>query len=267
MIHRLVRLFRMRLSAMNGIAALGGYCLFPGVRRLDHMLASGIGVTLLAMGGAALNQVLEQDIDTLMFRTRGRPLPMGEMAPLFAAIIGGGAIVGGCALLYMAGGSLPTMLGLVALGWYLIVYTPLKRRTSLALLPGALCGAVPPLIGWCLAGGWSGDFRIVILAGLLFIWQIPHFWLLQKRHAEDYRRAGIPLFTIRPWHFGLWLVALTSTALMLPAFGIIGHHAAYWYGTSLSLLLVMSMRRREHSLFPYLNLFPVLVTLTLFIQG
>ena len=264
---RVSRLFRVPLALMNGIAALGGYCLFPGPRSGAGMLAACGGVTLLAMGGAALNQVLECDIDGLMTRTRLRPLPQGEMTPSAAVFIGCGASVLGCSILFTASGLQPVLLGLTALAWYLVVYTPLKRRTPLALPLGALCGAVPPLIGWCLAGGGLTDFRIIALAGMFFIWQIPHFWLLQIRHAEDYRRAGIPLFPIRPGIFGLWFVALTASALMLPAFGIIGRQAAYWYGLFPTLLLIMVLCRWERPLFSYLNLFPVLVTLTLLVQG
>jgi len=266
MIGRLTRLFRLPLSLMNGIAALGGYCLFPAPRSVDAMLIVCSGVTLLAMGGAALNQVLEHDIDALMTRTRLRPLPRGEMTPAAATSIGCCSIIAGGAMLFTAGGLLPVLLGLSALAWYLAVYTPLKRRTPLALPLGALCGAVPPLIGWSLAGGDPSDFRIITLAGLFYLWQIPHFWLLQKRHADDYRRAGIPLAEIRPGLFGLWLVALAATALMLPAFGIIEYNAAYWYGLFPSLLLIMALCRGERSLFSYLNIFPLLVTLTILIQ-
>ena len=261
----LSRLFRPPLALMNGIAALGGYGLFPGPRSGESMLAAWAGVTLLAMGGAALNQVLERDIDALMTRTRLRPLPRGEMTPAVATSIGCGVIFAGCAVLFTAGGLPPVLLGLAALAWYLAVYTPLKRRTPLALPLGALCGAVPPLIGWCLAGGEATDFRIITLAGLFFIWQIPHFWLLQERHAADYRRAGIPHFAIRPGLFSLWLVALTATALLLPAFGVIGHQAAYWFGLFPFILLILALCRCERPLFSYLNVFPVLVTLTLLI--
>jgi protoheme IX farnesyltransferase len=266
MIFRLSRLFRLPLALMNGIAALGGFCLFPAPRSGETMLFTFTGVTLLAMGGTALNQVLERDLDALMTRTLMRPLPRGEMTSAAASAIGCGVIMAGSAVLFTAGGLLPVLLGMAALAWYLAVYTPLKRRTPLALPLGALCGAVPPLVGWCLAGGDPTDFRIITLAGLFFIWQIPHFWLLQKRHADDYRRAGIPLFAIRPGLFGLWLVALTATALMLPAFGIIGCQAACWYVLFPIILLTMALCRCERSLFPYLNLFPVLVTLTLLIQ-
>ena len=102
---------------------------------------------------------------------------------------------------------------------------------------------------------------------MLYLWQVPHFWLLQARHADDYRRAGIPLFAVRPGQFGLWLVALTATALMLPAFGIIGHQAAYWYGFFPVFLLIMVLCRFERPLISYLNLFPVLITVTLLVQG
>lgn len=267
MISRLTRLFRPPLALMNGIAALAGYSLFPALRSVENMLAACVGVTLLAMGGTALNQLLERDLDALMVRTRQRPLPRGEMTPVAVAVTGAGVITAGSVLLFAAGGLLPVLLGLAALLWYLAVYTPLKRRTPLALPLGALCGAVPPLIGWCLAGGDPTDFRIIILAGLFFIWQIPHFWLLQRRHAADYQRAGIPFFTIRPELFGLWLVALTATSLMLPAFGVIGHNTAYWYALIPSCLLVMALCRCERPLFSCLNLFPMLVTLTLFVQG
>ena len=231
------------------------------------MMIACSGVTLLAMGGATLNQVLERDIDALMTRTDQRPLPRGEMTPTVATAIGFGIILAGSALLLTADGLLPALLGLSALVWYLAVYTPLKRRTPLALPLGALCGAVPPLIGWCLAGGNPSDFRIVTLSGLFFIWQVPHFWLLQSRYGDDYRRADIPLYAIRSGHFGIWLVALTAAALMLPAFGIIEHQTAHWYGLFISVLLVAGLCRRERIIFSYLTLFPVLVTLTLFIQG
>jgi protoheme IX farnesyltransferase len=190
----------------------------------------------------------------------------GELTAAAATSIGCAVIMAGCAVLFTIGGTLPVLLGLAALAWYLAIYTPLKRRTPLALPLGALCGAVPPLIGWCLAGGDPTDFRITTLAGMFFIWQIPHFWLLQQRHADDYRRAGMPLLAIRPGHLRLWLVALTATALMLPAFGLIGYVGACWLSLFLSILLATAVCRREPPLFTCLNIFPALVTLTLFVR-
>jgi protoheme IX farnesyltransferase len=267
MIRRLYRLFRMPLSLMNGVAALAGYCLFPGPQNISAMLIACGGVTLLAMGAAALNQVLDRDIDALMTRTRLRPLPRGEMSLATAIFLGCAPVCAGSSVLFRDGRPVPALLGLAALAWYLAVYTTLKRRSSLALPLGALCGAVPPLIGWSLAGGDLTDYRIITLSGMFFLWQIPHFWLLQKRYSDDYLRAGIPLFSFRPGLFGIWIVALTSAAMMLPVFGIIGHRAAYWYCFFTVVLVIAALCRSERPLFPALNLFPVLVTLTLLIQG
>ena len=261
----LFRLFRPRLALLNGVAAMAGYLLHPAA---VHAASLGVlvgGVALLAAGGSAVNQVLERDLDRLMVRTNRRPLPRGDLTPFSGALVGSIAIMGGLVLLAAGGGTRPALFGAAALGWYLAVYTPLKRRTSLALALGAVCGAVPPLIGWCLAGGNPGDYRIMLLAGLLYLWQIPHFWLFQRRHAADYRTAGIPLFypSVREAGlFWLWMFALTVAAMLLPAFGIVGQHAAFWYAVFPLPLAVISLARSERFLFPYLNLFPLLVTVT-----
>ena len=263
MIRRLSRLFRWKLSLMNGVAALGGALLLPAPRDAVALGAAWGGVTLLAMGASALNQVLECDLDRLMQRTERRPLPRREMTPAAAAALGGGSVLSGLVLVASVGGWVTLLLGVLALFWYLAVYTPLKRRTSVALLLGAISGAAPPLLGWCAGGGAALDFRILLLCGLLYLWQIPHFWLFQQRHAADYRRAGLPLMTFRQGLLGLWLVALLAAALLLPAFGLVGRHMFPWYGALPLLLLTVWMSRSERLRFSCLNLVPLLVTLAL----
>jgi protoheme IX farnesyltransferase len=272
MITALSKLFRPRLALLNGVTALGGYCLFPAPIRAATLLTALCGVTLLAMGGSALNQLLDRDIDALMTRTMQRPLPQGRLSATTVVLLGAGTILAGLVPLIVSGGRLALLLGVAALAWYLAVYTPLKRRTTLALPIGALCGAFPPLIGWSLAGGEPADYRIIILAGLLFIWQIPHFWLLQERHEADYRLAGIPLIGTknkpagRDVLFWLWMIAFIAGAMLLPAFGIIGRPAALWYAAfPLPLILLALMRSRL--LFTCLNLFPVMVTLVLLFRN
>jgi heme o synthase len=263
------RLFRLRLALMNGVAALGGYLLFPGNAEPVQLGLLGTAVALLACGGSALNQVLERDLDRLMERTKDRPIPRGDLLPAAATLLGAACLLAGLALLAVAGGTLPALLGAAALFWYLAVYTPLKRRTPFALAIGALCGALAPVIGWSVAGGSPADFRVMLLAGILYLWQIPHFWLLQRRHAEDYRRAGFPLFAPPAEGrgpsplFRLWMVALIAAALMLPAFGMIGRPAAPWCAAILLPLVVTCFRRFEPARFACLNLFPLLVTLAL----
>ena len=270
MLTLLPKLFRPRLALLNGVTAAGGYCLFPATIHAGTLLAAFCGVALLAMGGSALNQLLERDIDALMIRTRLRPLPQGRLSAADVVLAGSCVILAGLALLGVTAGLLPALLGGVALIWYLAVYTPLKRKTPMALLLGALCGAFSPLIGWTLAGGSPTDFRIIILAGLFFIWQIPHFWLLQERHEADYLRAGIPLFRIESMPlnqnllFLIWLIAFVAATMLLPAFGLIGRSAAPWYAAFPVLLIFLALMHSRRFLFTYLNLFPLLVTLTLF---
>jgi len=223
MIRALSLLLRPRLALLNGVAAVGGYLLFPAEPRGLALSAAFCGVALLAAGGSAINQVLERDLDRLMARTRLRPLPQGQLTPAAATFIAAGLILLGLMLLGAVGGLLPMLIGAAALAWYLVVYTPLKRRTPLALMIGALCGALPPIIGWCLAGGNPADYQAVLLAGLLYLWQIPHFWLLQRRHADDYRNAGIPLFggsEIHAGFMGVWIMALIAAADAARAQGI-----------------------------------------------
>ncbi len=271
MIRALISLFRVKLSLLNGISALAGYLLFPSPIQLLPALAACAGVSLLAAGGSALNQVLERDLDGIMARTRMRPLPQGTMTPVGASVAGGVVIIAALLLLFTAGGAVPALLGAAALLWYLAVYTTLKPKTSLALPLGALCGAFPPLIGWTLAGGHPGDYRIITLAGLLFLWQIPHFWLFQRRHADEYKQAGIPLFgnagtTGLSSFFWLWMAAFCAGAMLLPAFGLIARPGALWYALFPLPILFLALFRSGNLLFPYINCFPLLVTLLLVIQ-
>jgi protoheme IX farnesyltransferase len=272
MIRELCRLLRPRLALLNGIAALGGYLLFPAEPGKVALAGVLCGVTLLAAGGSALNQVQERHIDRLMARTQNRPIPRGDLTPAAATFAGLVTILAGLTALLAAGGWLPAVLGLAALAWYLGLYTPLKRRTSLALAVGALCGAFSPVIGWCSAGGNPVDFRVLLLAGLLYIWQIPHFWLFQRRHSEDFRRAGIMQFgtrgngTASPGLCKIWIVALLAGAMLLPAFGIIDRHIAFWFAAFTLVLALVSRIRSESAIFCCLNLFPLLVTLAIFAQ-
>ena len=271
MIAALQSLFRLRLALVNGAAALGGYLLFPARVDLAAVCALFTAVVLLAAAGSALNQVWERDLDRQMQRTCRRPLPTGRLARRTAVLLAAGCLASGATLLAFFGGPLPALLGLAVIVWYLAVYTPLKRRTQFALAVGAVCGAAAPVIGWCFAGGSPADFRVVVLAGVLYLWQVPHFWLLQQRHAEDYRRAGIPLFAPAAGGRGaaslcrLWLAAMLAAAMMLPAFGVLSGSAALWGAVFCVPLLLTACKRSEPALFVCINLFPVLLTLALFV--
>jgi protoheme IX farnesyltransferase len=184
------------------------------------------GVFLLSGGASVLNQIQERRYDALMRRTRFRPIPAGTVSLTQAWCTAGILIAAGESVLGFF--SLPAAaLGLVTLFWYNGVYTPLKRVTPFAVLPGALVGAVPPVIGWVLGGGVPFDRQIGAIAFFFFLWQIPHFWLLLLVHPGDYERAGFPsvasLFSRRQLVriVSIWMLAAAVACLVLPIFGAI----------------------------------------------
>lgn len=220
------RLTRLPLSTAVAVSTLAGFYLHPGAN--GSWLPAVAGVYLLAAGCSALNQVQEQKTDALMERTRNRPVAAGRLHPAAALAIAVALLASGLATVAQTGSLTAVLLGAFSALWYNAVYTPLKKRTPFALLPGALCGALPPLVGWTAAGGSPADPLIVLLAGLFFLWQIPHFWRRSLRWRDDYRRAGLPvasdLFSeeqnrrvLGSWIFSLAVGALATLLFALPA--------------------------------------------------
>lgn len=158
-------------------------------------LLTMLGTGLLGSGTAALNQWYERASDLKMRRTAGRPLPGGRMTPNSALIFGAGLAVVGFAILVLAVNLLCGLLGLFTLVSYLFVYTPLKQRSSLATVIGALPGAMPPLIGYAAAIGKLTPEAWALFA-ILFIWQFPHFLAIAWMYREDYSRAGILMLPV-----------------------------------------------------------------------
>jgi heme o synthase len=226
LVQSLRRLFRLELSALVSLSALAGYLFFGGDLHVHALLVTA-GVGFLAAGCSALNQWQEQDLDVRMERTQQRPLPTGKLSPSAALLLASLAISTGSLLLSALPGSLPLLLGLLAVIWYNAIYTPLKRRTPFAAIPGAICGALPPLIGWTAAGGGLITQKSLILAGTLFVWQIPHTWLLLCHYREDLLRSGLPnIFKAIPTQRLLkinncWIVGLFLCYLLFPLFGFI----------------------------------------------
>lgn len=119
------------------------------------------------------------------------------------------------------------LLGIINLAWYNIVYTPLKRKTAFALLAGAFNGAIPPIIGWTAAGGQITDWQVILIASFMYLWQIPHFWLLSIRYADDYKQNKIPLFNLMMREslvnriFFIWIFGTTLSTMVFPVAGMI----------------------------------------------
>jgi protoheme IX farnesyltransferase len=155
-----------------------------------------LGTALVAAGASALNQLLERDSDALMRRTENRPLPAGRLQPLEVLIYG--TALGIVGVLYLAL-ALPNVIAALIAAFtfisYVFVYTPLKRKTSLNTLVGAVPGALPPVIGWAAARG-SLNPEIATLFLILFFWQVPHFLAIAWIYREDYSRAGLCMLPV-----------------------------------------------------------------------
>lgn len=151
-----------------------------------------IGGTLVTVASNTINQIAEKELDKLMDRTRNRPLPTGRLtvneAGIFALIAG----VGGISILVLNVNVLTAILCLISLMFYGFLYTPMKRTTPIAVLVGAVPGAMPPLIGWVAETGQI-SIEALILFGIQFMWQFPHFWAIAWVLDDDYKRAGFKL--------------------------------------------------------------------------
>lgn len=237
-------LARVRIAALAALSTATGYL----VLRPQFTLGLGaacVGVFLLASGASALNQWQEPDIDARMARTRARPLPSGMLRSRHALAVACVLVVCG-ALLLSISGARPVGLGLAALLAYNAVYTPLKRVTAFAAVPGGLVGVIPPAIGWTVAGGASDDPRLLALAFFLFVWQVPHFWLLLLCRADEYADAQLPSLagTLGPRALGrLTFVWMATAALAAPLLSWFGLTRSPW--TALALLLAAAWFLRE----------------------
>ncbi len=212
-------LTRPRVVLMVMITTLVGFYLAsvgtPDYVRLTQTL---VGLGFAAGGTLALNQYLERDVDARMQRTRRRPLPDGRLHPAGALIFG--VAITGAGLLHLAlfVNGLSAFVTAISVGSYLFLYTPLKRKTSLCSIVGAVPGALPPVIGWAAARGELGVEAWVLFA-ILFLWQIPHSLAIARLYRDDYARAGIRLLPVIEPDGGSTGRQIVSNCLALLAVG------------------------------------------------
>lgn len=238
-----IYLTKARLSLM--VVASGVVSYWLGAASLDSLvlLCFTLATFLLVGGANAFNQILERDLDARMRRTANRPIPTGRISLGEAKLAATTMSVTGTAILFATCGSLTAFLGMAAFFVYVLVYTPLKTRSSWATVPGAISGAIPTLMGWSAAEGSVGLLGWCLF-GLLFFWQFPHTWAIAATYRDDYERVG---YRALP-KFGLKLetlaatVALVATSLLPSLLGLAG--SLYLWGALVlgALLFVVAVR-------------------------
>lgn len=233
----LFELTKFRISLFATLSTSVGFILArQGISK--EIVLPIIGIFLLACGSCALNQYQERKNDQWMARTQGRPLPSKRIHPITALKISLLLLLGGASILMAGTNWMALGLGAFAVFWYNGIYTPLKRKTAFAVIPGALIGTIPPVLGWVSGGGHLLDPQILAVAFFFFIWQIPHFWLLLLDFGKDYEKAGFPSLTriftaaqLRRILFA-WVFATAVTCLILPLFGLVN-----FYGVRMGFLV------------------------------
>jgi protoheme IX farnesyltransferase len=277
-INILLELTKVRISLFATLSTFAGFILAQrGLSK--EMVLPFLGVFILASGSCALNQYQERWNDHRMERTRGRPIPSMKLSPSTALKISIGLLLLGSILLYAGTHWSAFMFGLFAVFWYNGVYTPLKRKSPFAAIPGALVGAMPPLIGWVSGRGFfSLEPPILAISFFFFIWQVPHFWLLLLNCGRDYEKAEFSSLTrifsaaqLSRITF-IWIFATSTACMIIPLFGVVESHAihgglflvAFWLVWK-SLKLLTNHRHLSSSklIFKCINSFAVLVILLL----
>jgi heme o synthase len=191
-----VALAKPRLNLLVVASALAGYVMAGGeILDAIRVVCTVAGTALVAGGASAFNQVIERVPDSLMRRTRMRPVPDGRLQPFESVAFGLVLSVIGLAVLATEVNLLSAAVALTTLLTYALIYTPLKRRTSFATVIGAIPGALPPVIGWAAARGSLSQGAWVLFA-IVFLWQLPHFLAIAWLYREDYARAGFPMLPV-----------------------------------------------------------------------
>ena len=252
-----MRLLKLRVNLLVLVTTFVGYRLaeaslqlgvvgrvpLPGAELLLHVL---VGTFLLGAGSSALNQYLERHLDAKMERTRSRPVASGRLSASFARGVGVVFNVVGVVWLAFFVNPYCAAVGAITSALYVLAYTPLKTRTTMSLIVGAVPGALPPLIGWAAVTGSLGGAAWSLFT-IQFIWQIPHFFAIAWLYREDYRRAGFRLLTVVD-ETGFttsiqtvgWSLALLPASLAIPVLFRLGDAPYFFVALALGLVFLGS---------------------------
>jgi len=240
----LLELTKPRITQLVVLTSAAGFYLAERGHLNAVLLAHTlVGTALVAGGTNALNQVWERELDALMGRTSGRPLPSGRLTVRSGALFGAAIALAGVTYLGLAVNLVTAALATGTLASYVFLYTPLKRRTALNTLVGAVPGALPIVGGWTAAGGRL-DVAALALFGIVFLWQLPHFLALAWLYRDDYARAGFRMFGVGDRDAGAtgrrasYFAALLVPVSLAPSFLGLSGPAYAWGATVLGLGLL-----------------------------
>jgi protoheme IX farnesyltransferase len=228
--------FLIALTTFTGFYL--GHAHQPGQFPFSLLAYTLVGTLLVASGTGALNQYIERRFDAQMRRTASRPLAAGHLSPSIGLVLGIVLAAIGSVLLATRVDLLASVLSLFTLSSYLLIYTPLKRKSPACTLIGAIPGAMPPLIGWAGASGHLSS-EAWVLSGILFLWQFPHFMAIAWMYRDDYLRAGYRVLptTDRRCAFLNWMTILPLLALIpLTLFPAFSGHADIIYAVGIVLV-------------------------------
>lgn len=186
-----MELGKVRISLPISLSALTGYILYSGsLDQKGWFLA--LGVFLMSCGSSVINHWQEWKTDALMPRTMKRPIPSGKISHINALLVALFFVFSGTVVLYLSNPAISILLSWLTLVFYNGIYTPLKKITAFAVIPGSFVGALPPMIGWTASGGNLASDTILVVSLFFFVGQIPHFWLLLLMFGEQYKLANMP---------------------------------------------------------------------------
>lgn len=247
-----IEITKLRLSVSVVFSSVISYLI--GMSEFDFEIFSYLVVGGLMMVSASniFNQVIERDLDALMQRTKGRPLPMGQISVNNALILGFTFVIAGLTFLYIIS-PLCAMLGAISIFIYACVYTPLKLITPLSVFVGAIPGAIPFMLGWVAATNELGVEALALFL-MQFFWQFPHFWAIAWWQNDEYEKAGFKMLptgrkdkstTFQIIFYSFWAIIMS----IVPYFNVTGDLSLSTYGLVIVLMLGMFLLFYSFQLF------------------
>jgi len=247
-----IELLKLRLSFLVVFSSAFGYILGnTGSFEWYPFIIFCLGGFMISGSAVTINQVLEADLDKIMKRTQSRPLPTGKVSSQEAFIYATALLIIGFSLILYSTNILTALLSILSLVLYAFLYTPLKRMGPIAVFAGAIPGALPPLLGWTASAG-SISFEALLIFGIQFIWQFPHFWAIAWIADEDYKKAGFKLLPGNgkkdlqtAFQIMIYTLFLIPLGLLPATFGLTGIYSAMIASVCGVLFLIQTFRHMK----------------------